>query len=43
LAGQTEELFIPGRLALPDRSEMLVFVAEKEDYSLRATDEESPR
>src|SRR5215469_2851035 len=33
LARQTEELFVPSRLALPDRSEMLVFVAEKEDLA----------
>src|SRR6516225_3038117 len=33
LAGQTKELFIPSRLALPDRREMLVFVTEKEDLA----------
>src|SRR6267154_1707987 len=33
LAGQTEEFFITGGLALPDRRKMLVFVAKKENLT----------
>ena len=33
LARQTEELFIPGGFALPDRGEVLVFVAEEKDLA----------
>src|ERR1051326_1075693 len=33
LAGQTEELLIARRLALPDRRKMLVFVAEKKNLT----------